>query len=260
MSFKVSTGLKNQMLNAIRGGVKPLASLQGGWLGLYSGSQPANADAAATGTLLLKVTQNSGAYTPGSYATADADSLCLSSTPGAAGVIPRNGVSGGTLVLGAYVTITGTGNESTKIFRITGTDNDDAAQIEYLQGPNNSTVSTVNTFKTVTEVYVSAATAAAITVGHGITNGLFYNLAASGQITKHSDQIWSGLGLANGVAGWFRHYGSAADDGSYSTTLPRLDGRIATSGAELNSANNTSIVLGATTTIDTWPIAWPTTL
>lgn len=260
MSFKVSTGLKNQLLNALRGGVSPLCSLSGGYVNLYSGSQPANADAAATGTLLLRATASSGAFTPGSYATAVQNGICLSSTPGAAGALTLNGATGGTLSVGAHVTITGTGNEATKTFRITGTGNDDEAQVEYLQGPNNSTVSTAAPFKTVTEVWVSGATVVAVTVGYGVTNGLFLNLAANGIITKHADQIWSGIGLADGIAGWFRYYSwMAADDGTLSTTLPRIDGRIANSGAEMN-VSNVNIVTGATSTIDTFRVRWPTTL
>lgn len=253
MAFRISTGLENQSLNAVRGAVDKTYSLQGGYIAIYSGTQPASADDAATGDLLLKITNNAGTFTPGSYQTTDDDGVCQSQTPVAAGTLTINGVTAGTLGVGYFVTIYGSGNESTKIFRVTGTGNDDEALIEYLQGPNNGTVSTKAPFKTVTEVYVSAATAAAVKVGYGITNGLFLALAADEAIGKHPNQTWSGLGIANGTAGWFRHYGAATDTGAYSTTLPRADGRIATSGAEMN-LSNISIVVGAAQSITEYSI------
>lgn len=253
MAFYVSTGLDNQTYNAVRGAIGATYSLQGGWIGIYSGTQPASADAATTGTLLMKITNSAGTFSPGVYQTYDVDGICQSQTPGSPGAMTINGTTSGTLGVGYYVTISGTGNESAKIFRVTGTGNGDEAIVEYLQGPNNNTVSFVNTFKTVTEVYCSAATAAAITVGYGVTNGLFLALAASGAITKHASQTWSGVGIADGTAGYFRFYGAATDAGSISTTLPRIDGRIATSGAELN-LSNTSIVTGASQTISSFSI------
>lgn len=253
MAFRISTGLENQSYNAVRGAVDKTYSLNGGYIAIYSGTQPASADDAATGDLLLKITDSSGAFSPGVYQTTDDDGICQSQTPVAAGALTINGVTSGTLGVGYYVTIYGSGNESNKIFRVTGTGNSDEAIIEYLQGPNNSTVSTKNTFKTVSEVYTSAATAAVVKVGYGITNGLFLALAANGAIEKHASQIWSGLGISEGTAGWFRFYGSATDAGGSSATLPRADGRIATSGAEMN-LSNTSIVVGATQSITTFSI------
>lgn len=253
MAFNISTGLENQAFNAVRGPIGGVYSLQGGYIGIYTGTQPASADAAATGTLLMKITNSAGAFSSGVYQTYDVDGICTSQTPVGAGALTINGITAGTLGVGYYVTISGTGNESAKIFKVTGTGNNDETIVEYLQGPNNSTVSTANTFKTVSEVYCSAATAAAITVGYGITNGLFLALAANGAITKHASQTWSGVGIADGTAGWFRYYGAATDAGGVSTTLPRLDGRIATSGAELN-LSNTSIVTGASESITTFSI------
>ena len=255
--LKFSTGLKHQSFNSLRGALSATYSLAGGWIGLYSGTQPATADAAATGTLLAKITQASGPFVAGAYQTYDVDGLCQTQSPAVPGALTLDGVTAGTLGVGYYVTISGTGNESDKIFRVTGTGNNDEDLIEYLQGPNNATVSSKHTFKTVSEIYVSAATADAITAGYGVTNGLFLGAASSNKIAKHANQVWSGIGIAAGTAGWFRFYGAAADDGSESTTLPRLDGRIATSGAEMN-LSNLSVVIYAPITLDTFTLSWPT--
>jgi len=82
-------------------------------------------------------------------------------------------------------------------------------------------------------------------------NGLTFATATGGAVSKTG--VWSMNGVATGVAGWFRLKGNATDDGSASTTLPRMDGSVATSGADMN-LSNLSITAGAPTTIDafTW--------
>lgn len=162
MALKMSTGLKNQMFNAIRGAVTTTASLEHSVIYIYSGSQPATADAAATGTLLMIATVSSGAFVHGTA-----------------------------------------------------------------------------------------------------TNGLDFAAPAAGVMTKDSGEVWSGVGLeaagTGTTAGWFRHCGNPADNQGISTTLPRIDGRISTSGAEM-SLSNLTIVSGATTTVDTYQLSWPSTL
>lgn len=159
MALKFSTGLKDQLFNAVKGEIAASTySLKNGVIYIYRGTQPATADAAATGTLLMKVTVASGVFAHGTA-----------------------------------------------------------------------------------------------------TNGLNFDASASGVLSKAVAEVWSGVGLAAGTAGWFRHCGNPADDQGESTTLPRIDGRIATSGAEM-SLSNPNIVVGASTTIDSYSIAWPSTL
>ena len=257
MAFYISTALDNQTYNAVRGPVSGVASLQGGYIAIYSGTQPASADAAATGTLLVKITNSSGAFTAGAYQTTDDDNVCASQSVTSGSNMTLNGAGAGTLGVGYHVSISSAGTEDlrTAVFRITGTGNNDEAIVEYIEGGNNATVYTANTFKTVSEIYPRkpAAFSSNVKVGYAITNGLYLALAASGAITKHASQTWSGTAIADGTAGWFRFYGAAADAGSISTTLPRLDGRIATSGAELN-LSNTSIVTGAAQAITSFSI------
>lgn len=59
------------------------------------------------------------------------------------------------------------------------------------------------------------------------TNGLTFAAAANGAVSKSG--TWSFVGLAQGTAGWFRFKGNGVDDGSASTSLPRLDGSIGSS-------------------------------
>jgi len=86
------------------------------------------------------------------------------------------------------------------------------------------------------------------------TNGLTFAAAASGAVSKSG--VWSFNGIADGTAGWFRFRGNAADAGGVSTTLPRLDGSIATSGADMNLSNIT-ITTGAPNTIDSFTYTQP---
>lgn len=83
------------------------------------------------------------------------------------------------------------------------------------------------------------------------TNGLTFAAATGGAVSKSG--VWSFNGIAAGTAGWFRLKGNAMDNDALSTTLPRLDGSIAVSGADMN-LSNISIAIGAPTTIDgfTW--------
>lgn len=86
------------------------------------------------------------------------------------------------------------------------------------------------------------------------TNGLTFAAASAGAVAKSG--VWSFNGIAAGTAGWFRLKGNAGDAGALSTTLPRLDGSIATSGADMNLSNIT-IAINAPNTIDTFTWTQP---
>ncbi len=81
------------------------------------------------------------------------------------------------------------------------------------------------------------------------TNGLTFAAAAAGAVSKSG--TWSFNGIAAGTAGWFRFKANAVDAGALSTALPRMDGSVAVSGADLN-LSNIAIAIGAPNTIDTF--------
>lgn len=99
--------------------------------------------------------------------------------------------------------------------------------------------------------------AAAWTEG-AATNGLEFDAAAARQLNKAALETWQFVGLANGTAGWFRFRGNAADAGAADSTfsLPRIDGRIAVIGAEMN-LSNLNVVIGAVTSVNSFAIRWP---
>ncbi len=79
--------------------------------------------------------------------------------------------------------------------------------------------------------------------------------AAAGVITKAAGEVWSGVNGASGTASFYRHV-AVADDGTLSTTQPRLQGTIATAGGDMN-LSSTGLTSGATQTVDYYSVALP---
>jgi len=90
--------------------------------------------------------------------------------------------------------------------------------------------------------------------------GLNFDAPANKVLSKAAAETWQFVGLATGVAGWFRHMGNALDDLNADQTkvLPRMDGRIGGpgSGAEM-ILSNVTVTQGATTTIDSYALSLP---
>jgi hypothetical protein len=83
----------------------------------------------------------------------------------------------------------------------------------------------------------------------------FLLTAASGVLSK-STNTWDGVAASGGTATHFRYCANTSDGGLTSTTEIRIQGAVATSGAELNMSS-TTITASATTTIDTFDITMP---
>jgi hypothetical protein len=89
------------------------------------------------------------------------------------------------------------------------------------------------------------------------TNGLtFTSPAVLGVLSKSSD-TWKLKGSAIGTVGWARFVGNAADAGSSSTSLPRMDFDVGTTSGVLQ-LTSTATSVGSLTTIDTFTIALAT--
>jgi hypothetical protein len=94
-----------------------------------------------------------------------------------------------------------------------------------------------------------------VTVGGDGATGINFDAAAGGVLSKAAAESWEFVGLAAGIAGWFRLYVSGDGMGS-STTAKRLDGAIGTSGAELN-LSNLNIVVDQVNTCDSFTVTMP---
>lgn len=88
------------------------------------------------------------------------------------------------------------------------------------------------------------------------TNGLLYSVtASSGEVTKLATQVWSGVGLASGTCGWIRFYANDETTGA-STSAVRFDVNVSTTNYPIKMPS-TSIVVGATSTIDSFKVVVP---
>lgn len=258
MTLRLSTALRNAILN--KGSVAD--SLTGGKIKVYSGAQPATADAAPTGTLLAVISDNSGSLTAEVQAST---TITLAGSSGSVNTLTVNSVA----IIDAAVAF----NAS-----LTQTAADLAAAINAKQSDPKYEATSSGAVVTLKAARGMGATANTLAVAAGTTtltatiantgtlaggvtavNGLKFGSAAAGVLSKLATQTWSGVAVATGTAGWFRFESAVADSGALDSTEVdvRLDGAISTSGAQLNMSS-TSIASGATQTITSFPITLPT--
>lgn len=228
-----------------------------GRIEIYSGSQPVTADAAITGTLLGVVSASSAALTKETRAASTitvtgGSTSILTVTVGGFNIIPDGAVLYNTSTTQTASDLSDAINRN-GIFEASV-----SGAVVTIRPPAGSGT----TYNAAAVTSTGSVTATYVNMSGGVApvNGLIFGPAAVGVITKLSSQVWSFQGV-NGpnTAGWFRLYGSdTADSGAViSTTLyPRLDGSIATSGADLNLSNIT-ITNGSTNTIDTFAFTIP---
>lgn len=141
-----------------------------------TGNVLTGADSSATGTVASTPSVKGWQEVSTTVVANDPDGVCASQTPSGAGNLTINGalaVSGSVNFSTAAseqprkVTITASTDESARTFTITGTDINGATLIQNVTGPNNTTVSSLSHFTTVTQISIDDATSGAITVGSG---------------------------------------------------------------------------------------------
>ena len=86
------------------------------------------------------------------------------------------------------------------------------------------------------------------------TNGNDFDAIVAGVLSKDAN-VWSGVGLADGTAAWWRMYDNGEITGAESTSK-RCQGSVGTSGVTF-ILSSTSIVTSATTTLDTANFTMP---
>ena len=72
-----------------------------------------------------------------------------------------------------------------------------------------------------------------VSLGGAGTGMHFETAATAGVLPKKASETWSGTAVATGTAGWFRIRATTDAGTGASTTASRVDGAIATSGAEM---------------------------
>ena len=248
---------------AVRNFVGAEGSYDSAWRGgkilIYSGSQPASADHAPTGTLLVTITDASGSHTDEVRATGSVEL-----TGGGSGSVDGITVDGIEIMSGAEAFDTS----------LTVTAANVAANINAHQSFPNYTATSAGAVVTIrarrglgTEAngYVVTSSTTTITTtdtnlssGVDSANGLKFATSASGVLAKLSSQTWSGVTATTGTAGWFRFVGAIADSGvlDSSATEIRLDGAVSTSGSQLNMSS-TAFTASAVQTVTSFNITLP---
>ena len=273
MAVYISTALRTGMLTA----TGMTTAFNDGVIDIYSGSQPASADAAPTGTKLVRITVSSGTYTLGVASSqtltsngsdvSNADTVTINSkvytfkttmtaTEGEVHIGGTAALSGANLVYA----INNSGGTAVTDYQIGQAHGNVVAS-----GPVANVITlTSRTTGTGGDTLTLSKSAATFSVGGatfsgGVNSaGLGFDAAAVGVLSKAAAEVWSGIGLAAGTAGWFRFKGNATDADGISTTLARLDGSVANSGADMLMAN-VAVTVSAPVTVDTWSYTLPAT-
>lgn len=260
MALKLSLGLRNFILST--GPMRE--AFKNAIIEMYSGGQPVDADQAVTGTLLCTFTKTGGAFTAEVLA-----STTITLTGGASGSINTLTVNGVNLIPDGAVpfntSLAQTAADLAAAINNNFTDPTFTASavgavvtIKAAPGtgatPNAQAVAT--TLTTITNTIANGSTLAG---GVTAVNGLSFAPAAAGVLPKRTTEAWQGTAVATGTAGWFRLKSSIADAGALDSVgaFMRLDGSVATAGAQLN-LTSTSIVSAAVQTLATFNINFPT--
>ncbi|MCP4493236.1 MAG: hypothetical protein GY820_38930 [Gammaproteobacteria bacterium] len=92
-------------------------------------------------------------------------------------------------------------------------------------------------------------------VADAAANGINFDTAASGVLSKDTSETWSGVGLAAGTAAWACIFSNAYDK-TASTTAVRMLVDVATSGAVV-TMSDTSVAVDGSNTIDSATLTQP---
>lgn len=246
MAVKLSTGLRNEMLS----GQELRKIFIDSAIKIYSGTAPADADAAVTGTLLAVITKASGTLSPGEVSTAKEATHLITSH--------ANGETFSLVINGTTYTYTNTPDLDAIPIAAALAALVDADPAVEAHAAGTATIYIRSKFPGVTFTITKDGTGTTTLTDDAVANvasdGLKFLAASAGAIAKNAD-VWSGVGLAVGTAGYFRLVKSS-DTGVLSTTEIRLQGNVGTSGSDL-TLSSVNITIGATQTIDTATITMP---
>ena len=224
-----------------------------GIIDIYSGSQPASADDAVTGTHLARITLAGGAFTAGIESTRRMDKATI--TYGIDGddyVLVINGTAY------SYTSVNGDDNDAVALALAALVDASPvveayaAANIIYTRAIYGGVDYTITNVGTTT----GGNNVVAAVIANARINGLQWGDSVLGVLSKEAG-VWEGVNLADGTAGYFRFKANPVDDDSESTSLVRMDGNVSTSNAPLIIAGSINLVKDATTTVQAAAITRP---
>lgn len=258
--INLSTGFVNALADSM--GLKEI--LTNMIIEFRTGAQPANADAADSGTLLWKASVGAGALTAETLATATVPLV------GASANVTTFTVGGHTLFSVASLPVFSTAAAlATSVvaainaspFNLGFTASVTGGTSVLLTAPKN-TGAFINTVPVV-------CSAAGIDGGDGTVNTTFSGGVTAlnhlscpdpvdGVITYDPNvEVWSGYGLASGLVQHFRiKCSGAADVGAASTTNMRIDGSVAQIGGDMR-VTVAEVTVGKLQTVDSFTVTLP---
>ncbi len=256
MAWIYSTGA----INLLSGGWPTRKMLNDFALDLYSGTPPTSVDAAATGSKLVRITVGSGAITATMRSTAQQSTAVMANRTNANTVKVNVTVDGVGPTTWTYTFATAVDTSDVIAARnVARWLEDNVPQIQCVAYAGLSfAIKCKIDGLTLTLADGTGTTAITITSIEAASRASIYTLQfgppTAGVISKTSD-VWSGVGLIAGVAGYGRLV-LPTDDATLSSTQIRAQGVVATSGSEI-TMSNTSITVGATSTVDGASITKP---
>lgn len=250
--------MNKAMIHAMLGTLGFTGAMQRGCIEIRSGAMPITADAAPTGVLLGRITNNGLPFTP------EVPGSTVLTFSGASGSLTSVTV-GGIEILGSNAPIAMQVGDTLAVFaksvadainlcgayRATATSNTVMVTCLPDTGARNNGLAVAYAVSGGDlAVNISSPT---ITGGVDASGGLGWNAPSDGKVTKRG--VWSFTGIANGTAGWFRMKASEADTDLANAPYPRCDGAIGVGTGEM-SMSNLSVVVGAPTTVDGFEVAF----
>lgn len=256
MAARLSTGARNLLTQAMGFG----AIFNRGTIRIYSGSQPANGDAAVTGTHLGTISVASGAVTKETRATGSIELTGGSSgsvntvTVGGLNIIPDGAVAFNTSLNQTASDLCDAINRNgIMMASVSGA----VVTLKGRYGTGVTTAAVSATLTTITASYVNMGSGVA---GVAPVNGLILASPSAGVIAKPSDHVWSFAGIAAGTAGWARFYSSdGGDSGGLLSGAPwyaRLDGSCGVGSGDFQMST-IAITAGLPVTMDTFSWTQP---
>jgi len=255
MALKLSTGFRNYLM----AGGSLRQAFEDALLNIYSGVAPDSCDSPPSGVLLNTVTKGSGAVAASARSTRQVGLITIGSDVLAQTFIINVTVDG---VGPTSYTFTVTASEDSiaKVALKVAQMLNDIPQLCAIASGSDGNIFVASEFAGLSFTIANGGgtgTISALTssvVAASLVNTLKFGAPSAGVEGKNSD-IWSGVNVADGTAGYFRMV-TTRDTGLLSTSDYRIQGNISTSGAELN-LSNINFANGATETIDSCLLTEP---
>lgn len=255
MALKLSTGFRNYLL----AGGSLRQAFDDAILNIYSGVAPDSPDSPPSGVLLNKVTKASGAVAANARSTRQIGLITIGSHALGETFIINVTVDGVGPTSYTYTNTPDAGGVADVALMVAQMLND-IPQLEAIASGSDGNIFVASEFAGLSFTIANGGGTGVISaltssvVAATLVNTLKFGAPAVGVEGKNAD-IWSGVNVADGTAGYFRLV-TTRDTGLLSTTDYRIQGNVSTSGAELN-LSNINFANGATETIDSCQFTEP---